>query len=398
MSKLRTIEDLGDLSGKKVLLRADLNVPVHEGRVTDLTRIQSIKKTVLHLLKAGADVILLSHFERPGGKVVPKMSLAPLAPCLEDELDVPVKFVGDALDAKTAEAIAEGEGVFLVENLRFHPGEEKNLTSFAKKLAALGDLYINDAFSSTHRAHASIEGITHHLPSAAGFALIEEIEALETALENPERPVAAVIGGAKISTKIATLENLVSKMDHLFLGGAMANTFLAARGENIGASVSEPGLIEVAKRIMKKAEQAGCWIHLPAEVTVAKQMDATVGAIALPLGAVEDDDMIFDIGPRAADDYIRVLKRCKTVIWNGPLGAFEIRPFDRGTTQVARAIGNFTKKRKMISIAGGGDTVAALYNAGAKWKFSHVSTAGGAFLEWLEGKTLPGIKALMSKG
>ncbi len=398
MGKLRTIEDLGDLSGKKVLLRADLNVPVHEGRITDLTRVRSIKKTVMHLLKAGANVILLSHFDRPGGKVVPEMSLAPLAPCLEDELDVPVTFAGDALDAKTAKIISEGEGVFLIENLRFHPGEEKNQAAFAKKLAALGDVYINDAFSCTHRAHASIEGITHHLPSAAGFALVEEIEALETALENPERPVAAVIGGTKISTKIATLENLVSKMDHLFLGGAMANTFLAARGENIGASVSEPDMIDVAKRIIEKAEKAGCWVHLPTEVTVAKQMDETVGAIALPLSAIEDDDMIFDIGPRAADNFIKVLKRCKTVIWNGPLGAFEIKPFDRGTTQVARAIGNLTKKGKMISIAGGGDTVAALYNAGAKWKFSHVSTAGGAFLEWLEGKTLPGIKALMSQG
>jgi phosphoglycerate kinase len=398
MDKLRTIKDLGDLSGKKVLLRADLNVPVHEGRIIDLTRVRSIKKTVMHLLKAGANVILLSHFDRPGGKVVPEMSLAPLAPCLEDELDVPVTFAGDALDAKTAKIIAEGEGVFLVENLRFHPGEEKNQAAFAKKLAALGDVYINDAFSSAHRAHASIEGITRYLPSAAGFALVEEIEALRKAFENPERPVAAVIGGAKISAKIATLENLVSKMDHLFLGGAMANTFLAAKGENIGASVFEPNLIEVAKKIMEKAEKAGCCVHLPAEVTVAKQMGETVGAIALPLDAIEDDDMIFDIGPRAADNFIKVLKRCKTVLWNGPLGAFEIRPFDHSTTQVARAVGNLTKKGKMISIAGGGDTVAALYNAEAKWKFSYVSTAGGAFLEWLEGKTLPGIKALMSQG
>ena len=397
MGELRTIEDLGDLSGKNVLLRADLNVPVRDGRVTDLTRINSIKKTVATILNAGANVILLSHFDRPGGKVVPELSLAPLAPCLEEELDVPVTFVGDVADPGTAKKIKDGEGVFLLENLRFHPGEEKNQPAFAKKLAALGDAYVNDAFSSAHRAHASVDEITRHLPSAAGFALLKEIKALETALENPEHPVAAVVGGAKVSTKIASLENLVSKMDHLFIGGAMANTFLAARGENIGASLFEKDMVDVAKTIMEKAEKTGCHVHLPREVTVAKNINETAGAIAIPVGSVEDDDMIFDIGPKAADHYTKALKHCKTVLWNGPLGAFEIKPFDQGTNKVARAIGRYTKQGRMVSIAGGGDTVAALYNASVKWKFSHVSTAGGAFLEWLEGKTLPGIKALMSE-
>jgi len=396
MGHLRTIKDLGNLSGKKALVRVDLNVPVHEGRITDMTRVQAIQKTVMYLLNSNATVILLAHFDRPKGKVVPEMSLAPLAPCLEDELDVPVTFAGDALEAKTAITIEEGEGVFLLENLRFHPGEEKNSAAFAKKLAALGDIYVNDAFSCAHRAHASTERLAHLLPSAAGFAMVEEIKALKKVMEDPERPVAAVVGGAKVSTKIETLKNLVNLMDHVFIGGAMANTFLAAKGEKIGASLYEPELLDVARKILSAAETAGCWVHLPSEVTVAKHMDKTVGAIALPLGAIEDDDMIFDIGPHAADNYIKILKRCKTVLWNGPLGAFEIRPFDHGTTQVARAVGALTKRGKMISVAGGGDTVAALYNAGVKWKFSHVSTAGGAFLEWLDGKTLPGIKALMS--
>jgi len=269
MSQLRTIEDLGDLSGKKVLLRADLNVPVHEGRITDLTRVQAIHKTVMHLLNSNATVILLSHFDRPKGKVVPEMSLAPLAPCLEDDLDVPVTFAGDISDPKTAKIIDEGEGVFLLENLRFHPGEEKNSATFAKQLASFGDVYINDAFSCAHRAHASTEGLAHILPSAAGYALMEEIEVLRKVMEDPERPVAAVVGGAKVSTKINTLKNLVNIMDHLFIGGAMANTFLAAKGEKIGASLSEPDLYDAAREILAEAETAGCWVHLPGEVTVA---------------------------------------------------------------------------------------------------------------------------------
>ena len=395
MGALRTIKKLGALKGKKVLLRADLNVPMQDGTVIDHSRILDIKETVEHLKKVGAKIILMSHFGRPEGKPVIGLSLSQIVPALEQGLGESVTFVGDVLGPKTKANIKSAKGICLLENLRFHPGEELNDADFAKKMSKLGDVYINDAFSSSHRAHASIEGITHHLPSAAGLALIKDIEALTIALDNPKHPVAAVIGGAKISTKISVLQNLIVKMDHLIIGGGMANTFLAAKGKKIGASLNEPDLVSVAKTIMENAVAAGCKIHIPNEVSVAKHFNATDKAIGLPLDAVEDDDMILDIGPKASETFIKVLRRCKTVLWNGPLGAFEIKPFDRGTNQVAEAIGKFTQKGKMVSVAGGGDTVAALNNANAKGQFTYVSTAGGAFLEWLEGKTLPGIAALM---
>ncbi|MEE8258389.1 MAG: phosphoglycerate kinase [Sphingomonadales bacterium] len=395
MGKLRTIKDLGKLKGKKVLLRVDLNVPMQDGTVVDHSRILGIKETVAHLKSAGATIILMSHFGRPEGQPVIGLSLSQIVPALEQGLGAKVTFAGDALAKETKTKIKNSKDICLLENLRFHPGEEANDADFAKKLSILGDVYINDAFSSSHRAHVSTVGITHHLPSAAGLGLVKEIEALTTALENPRHPVAAVIGGAKISTKISVLQNLIVKMDHILIGGGMANTFLAAQGKKIGASLNEPDLESVAITIMENAVAANCKIHLPDEVSVAKHFNATDKAIGLPLDAVEDDDMILDIGPKASEGFIKVLRRCKTVLWNGPLGAFEIKPFDRGTNQVAEAVGNFTKKGKMISVAGGGDTVAALYHANAKGNFTYVSTAGGAFLEWLEGKTLPGIAALM---
>lgn len=395
MYRLRTIKDLGNLKGKKVLVRADLNVPMQDGIVIDHSRILAVRETVNHLQKAGAKVILMSHFGRPGGKPVIGLSLSQIIPALEQGLGQKISFAGDALARETKAKIKASKNILLLENLRFYAGEEENDAGFAKKLAALGDVYVNDAFSSSHRAHASIEGITHHLPAAAGFALVHEIEALTDVLENPAHPVAAVIGGAKISSKISVLQNLIVKMDHILIGGGMANTFLAARGKKIGASLNEPDLVSVAATIMENAAAANCKIHLPDEVSVAKHFNATDKAIGLPLDAVEDDDMILDIGPKTIEGYIKVLRRCKTVLWNGPMGAFEIKPFDRGTNQIAEAVGKFTKKGKMVSVAGGGDTAAALQHANAKGNFSYVSTAGGAFLEWLEGKTLPGIAALM---
>ena len=340
-------------------------------------------------------MVLLSHFGRPKGKPVATLSLKHIVPALEKVLKRKVTFLGGAKATGVAAKIRRGNGVYLLENLRFHPGEEKNSPDYAKALAALGDCYVNDAFSCSHRAHASIEGITRLLPSAAGFALEKEIEALEAVLEAPKRPVAAVIGGAKVSTKIALLENLVTKTDHLIIGGAMANTFLAAQGKRVGASLAEPKLKDTAKKIMARAKRHKCAVHLPTEVSVAKELAHGVPAIGLPLDAIENDDMILDIGPKTIDQYVRVLRRCKTVLWNGPLGAFEVPPFERGTVGVARKVGELTHNGRMISVAGGGDTVAALTLAHAKRNFTYVSSAGGAFLEWLEGKTLPGVKALM---
>jgi len=397
LANLKQIADLKGLRGKRVLLRADLNVPMADGKVSDTTRIEALKPTVDDLLSRGAKVIIMSHFGRPKGQFDPDLSLKHLMPALEETLKVPVTFAGDALAQTTAKNIEEGKGVFLLENLRFHAGEEKNDKPFTKALAGLGDFYVNDAFSAAHRAHASTCGIAHYLPAAAGLALTREIKALEMVLNNPEKPVCAVIGGSKVSTKIALLKNLIGKVDHLIIGGGMANTFLAAQGRPVGASLCEHELTDLAKAILEEAEKAGCAVHLPGEVTVAKKLARWQKAFGLPTDAVENDDLILDIGPRTSDAYRKVVRNCKTLLWNGPLGAFEIKPFDRGTVRLAQYAARQTAKGKLVSVAGGGDTVAALNHAGVKDKFSYVSTAGGAFLEWLEGKPLPGVEALAAK-
>lgn len=394
MGKLRKIEGLGELKGKRVLVRVDLNVPMSDGKVTDLTRILAIKTTVDDLLERGAKVILISHFGRPGGKFDPDLSLKHLIPQIEKSLGLPVTFAGDCLGNTAAKTIKEGKGVFLLENLRFHSGEEENQKAFARQLADLGDAFVNDAFSCAHRTHASTVGIVDFLPSAVGHAMAREIHALETVLETPEHPVCAVVGGSKVSTKIALLENLIDKVDHIIIGGGMANTFLAAQGRPVGASMCEHDLKDLALKILEKAEKAGCKIHLPGEVTVAKKLAKWQQAFGLSTDKVEKDDLILDIGPRTSDAYQRVTRSCKTLLWNGPLGAFEVKPFDIGTTKLAKWAAKQTKSGKLVSVAGGGDTVAALNHAGVKDGFSFVSTAGGAFLEWLEGKPLPGIEAL----
>lgn len=394
MGNLKNIEGLGKLKGKRVLVRVDLNVPMSDGKVTDLTRILAIKPTIDDLLERGAKVILISHFGRPGGKFDPDMSLKHLIPQLEKSLSLPVTFAGDVLGKTAGKIIKEGKGVFLLENLRFHPGEEDNQKAFARQLADLGDAFVNDAFSCAHRAHASTVGIVDFLPSAVGHAMEREIEALETVLETPKHPVCAVVGGSKVSTKIALLENLIGKVDHIIIGGAMANTFLAAQGRPVGASMCEHDLKDQALRILALAEEKGCQIHLPSEVTVAKKLAKWQQAFGLSTDKVEKDDLILDIGPRTSDAYQRVTRACKTLLWNGPLGAFEIKPFDIGTTKLAKWTAKQTKSGRLVSVAGGGDTVAALNHAGVTDKFSYVSTAGGAFLEWLEGKPLPGVEAL----
>lgn len=392
---LKTIDSLGDLKDKRVLLRVDLNVPVKEGKVTDMTRIRAFKPTVTRLKHEGAKIILMSHFGRPGGKADPKLSLKHIVPALEEVLGEKVSFAGDALDKGTADKIKRAKGILLLENLRFHNGEKNNDPAFAKKVASLGDVYVGDAFSMAHRSDASMVGVPKLLPAAAGLSLVKEIEHLEAVLTKPKRPVCAVVGGSKVSTKIGVLEHLLGKADHLIIGGGMANTFLAAEGKRVGASLCEHDLTDVAKKILKKAKDNGCTIHLPREVSVAKHIEPPHDYLALPIGAIEDDDIILDIGPKTIDDYNKVIRKCHTLLWNGPLGMFEVKPFDRGTTKVARYAGERTEKGKLVSVAGGGDTIAALAHAHAKGKFSYVSIAGGAFLEWLEGKTLPGIQALV---
>lgn len=394
MRKLKNITDLKGLKGKRVLVRADLNVPMRDGRVSDTTRIEALKTTVDFLLAKGAKVVLISHFGRPKGKFDPDLSLKFLVPALEKDLGHPVTFAGDVFGKTTAKIIKEGKGVFLLENLRFHPGEEQNQKAFIRELTKFGDFYVNDAFSCSHRAHASTVGIAHALPSAAGFAMEQEIVALERALEKPDPPVCAVIGGSKVSTKIALLENLISKVDHLIIGGGMANTFLAAQGRPVGASLYEPDKQDLALKILEKAEKAKCQVHLPGEVTVAKKLAKWQQAFGVPTDAVEKDDLILDVGPRTSDAYRKVVRGCRTLLWNGPLGAFEIKPFDKGTVKLAKYVAKQTKVGKLLSIAGGGDTVAALNHAGVKDEFFYVSTAGGAFLEWLEGKPLPGVEVL----
>jgi phosphoglycerate kinase len=391
----RTLDDL-DVHGKRVLVRLDLNVPMKDGKVTDATRIERQAPTVLELSEKGARVILLSHFERPGGKVVPEMSLKPVAPALSQVLGRPVAFAEDCVGpvAERAVATLKDGDILLLENTRFHKGEEENDPEFAQALAKLGDIFVNDAFSSAHRAHASTEGLAHLLPSVAGRSLQAELTHLAKALHEAERPLMAVVGGAKISTKIDLLENLVGKVNVLVIAGAMANTFLAAQGHEVGKSLAEKDQFDTAKRIMAKAESCGAKIMLPIDVVVARELKPNTTARIVGIDAVDDDDMILDVGPRTIQGFGRMLDKMKTVVWNGPFGAFETPPFDRGTVAAAKAVAERTREGKLLSVAGGGDTVAALARAGVEEDFTYVSTAGGAFLEWLEGRTLPCVAAL----
>ena len=395
MAEFRTIESLGNLEGKRVLVRVDLNVPFWQGRVTDDSRIRAIVPTIQKIVDQGARAILLSHSGRPKGKVMPEFSLSPLLGPLREALQMDVAFSPETTGKVAADTIAHSEApVILLENVRFSPGEEANDPEFAAKLAALGDAYLNDAFPTAHRAHASTEGITRLLPSAAGLAMQQEIEALEKVLDDPARPVAAVVGGAKVSTKLQLLQNLTGRGDHLIIGGAMANTFLAAKGYDVGASLAEFDLLEDARAVMKQAEAVNCHIHLPVDVVLASEFKEGASSRIAGLGEIGASEVIVDLGPETVKALIGVLETCKSLVWNGPLGAFEMEPFDRATVDLARAAAELAKAGKIMAVAGGGDTLAALKHAGVRDDFSHVSTAGGAFLEWMEGRKLPGVEAL----
>jgi phosphoglycerate kinase len=392
----KTIDSL-DVTGKRVLVRLDLNVPMKNGKVTDATRIERAAPTVKELADKGAKVIVLSHFGRPDGKRVPEMSLKPLVEPLAKALGKPVAFSDDCVGAPAEDAVRalRNGDVLLLENLRFHKEEEKNDTSFVDKLSVLGDIYINDAFSAAHRAHASTEGLANRLPAAAGRLMQTELEALDNALGSPKRPVCAVVGGAKVSTKLDLLGNLVGKVDKLIIGGGMANTFLQAQGIAIGKSLSEKDLGATALDILGKAKAANCKVLLPVDVVVAGEFKAGAANSVVAANACPADQMILDVGPKSVELYNRELAECATLVWNGPLGAFEIKPFDTGTVALAQAAAKLTGGGKLLSVAGGGDTVAALEAAGVADKFSYISTAGGAFLEWMEGKALPGVAALI---
>jgi phosphoglycerate kinase len=391
----KTLDDM-DLAGRAVLTRVDINVPVEAGEVTDATRIERIVPTIRDILAKGGKPVLLAHFDRPKGKVVPEMSLRVTLPALEKALGRPVAFAGDCVGDVAASAVAAlpPGGVLLLENTRFHKGEEANDPGFAAELAALGDVYCNDAFSAAHRAHASTEGLARLLPACAGRLMQAELEALEKALGSPQRPVVAVVGGAKVSTKLELLGNLVGRVDTLVIGGGMANTFLAAKGIDVGKSLCEHDLADTARAIMGKAEAAGCAILLPADVVVAREFKAGAAHEVVPVDACPPDAMILDAGPRATAAIIEVFANARTLVWNGPLGAFEIPPFNAATDAAARRAAELTRAGRLLSVAGGGDTVAALNASGSAEAFTYVSTAGGAFLEWLEGKTLPGVAAL----
>jgi phosphoglycerate kinase len=392
----KSIDDL-DVRGKRVLVRADLNVPVKNGRVTDSTRIDRTALTLKELLDRGARVVLLAHFGRPDGKRVPEMSLRPVLEPLSKALGgKPVAFAEDCIGEPARKAVAalkDGE-IALLENLRYHAAEEKNDPLFARELASLGDFYVNDAFSCAHRAHASTEAIARLLPSAAGRLMEAELDHLSKALENPARPVAAIVGGAKISTKLDLLGNLVKKVDVLVIGGAMANTFLAAQGLEIGASLAERDMAETARQILLSARAEHCEILLPTDVVAAADLKPNLPTKTLSVSAVGKEDRIFDIGPATVKAINERLADCRTLVWNGPVGAFETPPFDAATAAIAKAAAKLTAEGKLLTVAGGGDTVAALAQAGVVEQFTYVSTAGGAFLEWLEGKDLPGVAAL----
>ncbi|MCJ8144728.1 phosphoglycerate kinase [Ancylobacter sp. A5.8] len=393
-SAFRTLDD-ADVSAKRVLVRVDLNVPVDAGRVTDDTRIQAVLPTIREISDKGGKVILLAHFGRPKG-ADPKLSLAPIAGEVASRLGKPVAFapatIGETAEAAVA-GLKDGE-VLLLENTRFDPREEKNDPAFVEALAKLGDLYVNDAFATAHRAHASTEGLAHHLPAYAGRCMQVEIEALAKALEKPERPVMAVVGGAKVSSKLDLLGNLVAKVDLLVIGGGMANTFLAAQGKSVGKSLCEHDLAGTALEILDKAKAAGCEVVLPVDALAATEFKAHAAHRVASVDDIKADEMMLDAGPASVDNVIAKLNTAKTVVWNGPFGAFELPPFDTATVAVAKAAAELTATGKLLSVAGGGDTVAALNHAGVADAFTYVSTAGGAFLEWLEGKPLPGVEAL----
>ncbi len=396
MAGFKTLDDIGDVRGKRAFVRVDLNVPVTDGKVSDATRIERIIPTVDELSKKGAKVILLAHFGRPKGGHAPEFSLDPIAHTVAAMIGKPVAFAVDCIGAEAAGAVAgmkDGD-ILLLENTRFHKGEEKNDPAFARELAANGDLFVNDAFSAAHRAHASTEGLAHLMPAFAGRAMQAELEALEKGLGNPAKPVIAIVGGAKVSTKIDLLMNLVRKVDALVIGGGMANTFLAARGTDVGKSLCEHDLAGTAKQIMIEAAEAGCALILPADAVVAREFRAGAKSETVAIDKVPADAMILDVGEKtiaAVNDWI---DRAATLVWNGPLGAFEIEPFDRATVAAARHAAARTREGKLVSVAGGGDTVAALNHAGCADDFTYVSTAGGAFLEWMEGKPLPGVDVL----
>ncbi len=398
----RTLDDLPeDLTGKTVLVRVDLNVPMDGAKVTDDTRLKAMLPTVLELSDRGAIVLLLSHFGRPKGESRPDMSTAQLVLPVHRLTGRSVRFIEDCQGPEAERAITTmlPGNIGILENSRFHAGEEKNDPELAKAMAALGDYYVDDSFSTAHRAHASTEGISHFLASYAGRAMEAELKALSQALGNPDRPVTAVVGGAKVSTKLAVLGHLVGKVDHLIIGGGMANTFLAARGVKVGKSLAEHELTGEANSIFERAEEAGCTIHLPYDVVVAKEFAANPpGVRTVNVHEVAADEMILDVGPAAVEALADVLKTCRTLVWNGPLGAFETPPFDEATVALANTAAALTKEGSLVSVAGGGDTVAALNHAGVAGDFTFVSTAGGAFLEWMEGRTLPGVAALEQQG
>ena len=391
----KTIKDI-DVKGKRILLRADLNVPAQRGVVTDTTRIDRLKPTIDYLRDAGARILILSHFGRPEGEQNPEMSLAFLMSALEQGWGCDVRFANECIGERAqtlANSLEDGD-VGLLENVRFHKGEKANDPAFIAELAKLGDIYVNDAFSAAHRAHASTEGLAHVLPPAAGLLMEAELNALDTALEHPKKPVVAITGGSKISSKLSVLYNLVEKVDFLILGGAMANTFIAANGGNVGASMVEHDMQDEARKIIEHAKAKNCKLLLPIDAIIVKELKTDAEHEYCDINSIPSDYMAIDVGPESISHFLKEIKDCKTMLWNGPLGVFEIKPFDRGTNALASAIAKRTRDGSIISIAGGGDTVAALENAGVRKDFTYISSAGGAFLEWLQGKPLPGVAAL----
>jgi phosphoglycerate kinase len=394
VTNFHTLDDIGDVHGKRVLVREDLNVPMQDARVSDDTRLRATVPTVTELADKGAIVLVLAHFGRPKGQPSVEFSLAQVVTAYEAVLGRPVRFIDWEVADEAVAALRPGD-IAVLENTRFFGGEEKNDSAVVERFARLGDLYVDDAFSAAHRAHASTEGLAHRLPAFAGRAMEAELKALQKALGDPKRPVAAVVGGAKVSTKLDVLRHLVAKVDHLIIGGGMANTFLAARGVDIGKSLCEHDLKDTALAILDAAERANCTVHLPYDVVVAKEFAPNPPSLrTCNVHEVAPDEMILDIGPAAVEALADALKTCRTLVWNGPLGAFETPPFDRATVQLARTAAALTEAGQLVSVAGGGDTVAALNQAGVADAFTFVSTAGGAFLEWMEGKELPGVKAL----
>ncbi len=396
MAAFKTLDDLSDIAGKRVLVRVDLNVPMADGKVSDKTRIERVAPTILELSKKGAKVILLAHFGRPKGEPVADMSLSLIVTAVNEVLGEKILFASDCIGTDAADAVSSMQNgdILLLENTRFHKGEEKNDALFTEELAKNGDIFVNDAFSAAHRAHSSTEGLAHHLPAYAGRTMQAELEALQAGLGNPVRPTVAIVGGAKVSTKIDLLQNLVKKVDCLVIGGGMANTFIAAKGIDVGKSLCEHDLGETAKAIMAEAEAANCAIVLPVDAVIAREFKANAENETVAIDAIPADAMALDVGPKTVEAISEWIGKAKTLVWNGPLGAFEIAPFDTATVAAAKFAAERTRAGALTSVAGGGDTVAALNHAGVADDFTYVSTAGGAFLEWMEGKVLPGVEVL----